>query len=163
MIRRPPRSTLFPYTTLFRSVDVVFHAHPGGAAIRPEQVDGGAGSRRRILVGVEIDEPDHDVRATRNRRLHVGREIEHDVDPARIVDDRERRKVGLNGPAAERVTRGVGGAKRLVAARAGRIAAPGQGAGEGRDEPEGEWCRMGHAPGWNGAGESSLPPAVALV
>src|SRR3712207_9433444 len=30
MIRRPPRSTLFPYTTLFRSVDetlVVQHAH----------------------------------------------------------------------------------------------------------------------------------------
>src|SRR2546426_4191507 len=26
MIRRPPRSTLFPYTTLFRSVPV--HAHP---------------------------------------------------------------------------------------------------------------------------------------
>src|SRR2546430_13756796 len=24
MIRRPPRSTLFPYTTLFRSVDLVF-------------------------------------------------------------------------------------------------------------------------------------------
>src|SRR3712207_2139858 len=29
MIRRPPRSTLFPYTTLFRSVDVVLlEAHP---------------------------------------------------------------------------------------------------------------------------------------
>src|SRR2546422_7925845 len=25
MIRRPPRSTLFPYTTLFRSVHTVFH------------------------------------------------------------------------------------------------------------------------------------------
>src|SRR3712207_8560753 len=25
MIRRPPRSTLFPYTTLFRSVDVAVH------------------------------------------------------------------------------------------------------------------------------------------
>src|SRR5260221_9976220 len=25
MIRRPPRSTLFPYTTLFRSVDLVGH------------------------------------------------------------------------------------------------------------------------------------------
>src|SRR2546427_11795812 len=25
MIRRPPRSTLFPYTTLFRSVPLVFH------------------------------------------------------------------------------------------------------------------------------------------
>src|SRR2546430_17693022 len=24
MIRRPPRSTLFPYTTLFRSVDLIF-------------------------------------------------------------------------------------------------------------------------------------------
>src|SRR2546422_10113900 len=29
MIRRPPRSTLFPYTTLFRSNDAV-DAHPGG-------------------------------------------------------------------------------------------------------------------------------------
>src|SRR5687767_15626102 len=25
MIRRPPRSTLFPYTTLFRSLDAVIH------------------------------------------------------------------------------------------------------------------------------------------
>src|SRR5258708_31621070 len=25
MIRRPPRSTLFPYTTLFRSIDVLAH------------------------------------------------------------------------------------------------------------------------------------------
>src|SRR5256885_8567550 len=30
MIRRPPRSTLFPYTTLFRSivVSIVVHRHP---------------------------------------------------------------------------------------------------------------------------------------
>src|SRR5688572_31099132 len=27
MIRRPPRSTLFPYTTLFRSVFQIVHAH----------------------------------------------------------------------------------------------------------------------------------------
>src|SRR5258706_11710049 len=27
MIRRPPRSTLFPYTTLFRSQDVTCHYH----------------------------------------------------------------------------------------------------------------------------------------
>src|SRR5256885_10371527 len=33
MIRRPPRSTLFPYTTLFRSV-----AH-GGAALEPQKAD----------------------------------------------------------------------------------------------------------------------------
>src|SRR3712207_7338517 len=29
MIRRPPRSTLFPYTTLFRSLDLGLHAHLG--------------------------------------------------------------------------------------------------------------------------------------
>src|SRR5438309_5932034 len=31
MIRRPPRSTLFPYTTLFRSDDLL----PGGARLLP--------------------------------------------------------------------------------------------------------------------------------
>src|SRR5437667_8585081 len=38
MIRRPPRSTLFPYTTLFRSV-IVHHAREvvGGVAIRAQQ------------------------------------------------------------------------------------------------------------------------------
>src|SRR2546427_7010843 len=29
MIRRPPRSTLFPYTTLFRSKDALSYAIPG--------------------------------------------------------------------------------------------------------------------------------------
>src|SRR3712207_7560210 len=29
MIRRPPRSTLFPYTTLFRSLDSIDHQVPG--------------------------------------------------------------------------------------------------------------------------------------
>src|SRR3712207_7180436 len=38
MIRRPPRSTLFPYTTLFRSV------HPGGVGHRLGA--GGAGGAR---------------------------------------------------------------------------------------------------------------------
>src|SRR2546425_7574032 len=32
MIRRPPRSTLFPYTTLFRSRDVRAEMDPQGAA-----------------------------------------------------------------------------------------------------------------------------------
>src|SRR5258708_29425300 len=32
MIRRPPRSTLFPYTTLFRSVYGVAHVRGGGLA-----------------------------------------------------------------------------------------------------------------------------------
>src|SRR3712207_8148035 len=40
MIRRPPRSTLFPYTTLFRSA--------AGAALHGR---GGAGRRRRPAAG----------------------------------------------------------------------------------------------------------------
>src|SRR5258708_20147810 len=35
MIRRPPRSTLFPYTTLFRSHDAVGHRHGCGTAATP--------------------------------------------------------------------------------------------------------------------------------
>src|SRR3712207_6875167 len=31
MIRRPPRSTLFPYTTLFRSMQAAKTSHAGGA------------------------------------------------------------------------------------------------------------------------------------
>src|SRR2546422_9477865 len=34
MIRRPPRSTLFPYTTLFRSPAIVFHASVGRTSRR---------------------------------------------------------------------------------------------------------------------------------
>src|SRR3712207_9063694 len=34
MIRRPPRSTLFPYTTLFRSVCAILWRHDNGAKWR---------------------------------------------------------------------------------------------------------------------------------
>src|SRR2546426_4988603 len=46
MIRRPPRSTLFPYTTLFRSR--VHEGARGGGAVRAWDVlalDGGLGAR----------------------------------------------------------------------------------------------------------------------
>src|SRR3712207_7361182 len=35
MIRRPPRSTLFPYTTLFRSLEPLRQGHPGGQRRAP--------------------------------------------------------------------------------------------------------------------------------
>src|SRR2546430_5378806 len=41
MIRRPPRSTLFPYTTLFRSLPA-----PGPGRLRPQAGAGGAVGRR---------------------------------------------------------------------------------------------------------------------
>src|SRR3712207_8850246 len=40
MIRRPPRSTLFPYTTLFRSAATV-SGRPGGGAVRLAEGDPG--------------------------------------------------------------------------------------------------------------------------
>src|SRR5437588_5761170 len=44
MIRRPPRSTLFPYTTLFRSIARGTNAQGGR--------EGGAGVRRAVAVMV---------------------------------------------------------------------------------------------------------------
>src|SRR5438874_10752907 len=61
MIRRPPRSTLFPYTTLFRSVAVVEAERPGDHARREVvvhrewlAVDGG-GVQRRVRARGERD------------------------------------------------------------------------------------------------------------
>src|SRR2546422_4359727 len=60
MIRRPPRSTLFPYTTLFRSGDVrdrgrVMRERPRFAAGVIDEVDLGA-PRSRIPSGDERDD-----------------------------------------------------------------------------------------------------------
>src|SRR2546427_6939052 len=44
MIRRPPRSTLFPYTTLFRSLGTRQSA--GGRLVRGTFIDSGAGGGR---------------------------------------------------------------------------------------------------------------------
>src|SRR2546426_1596420 len=46
MIRRPPRSTLFPYTTLFRSLGDVAHHEPFAMV---EQVDQLLGALRHLL------------------------------------------------------------------------------------------------------------------
>src|SRR5256885_7740690 len=51
MIRRPPRSTLFPYTTLFRSADDAVHLRrPGLAAVR-ELID--EGEQRELIRSEE--------------------------------------------------------------------------------------------------------------
>src|SRR2546430_10049824 len=49
MIRRPPRSTLFPYTTLFRSLAIQHRAPAGAARVRPRAHRpraGGLGDRK---------------------------------------------------------------------------------------------------------------------
>src|SRR5207249_6150300 len=57
MIRRPPRSTLFPYTTLFRS-------HPGGGS-RPRP------GPDRVPPGLVVRSPDPDRKSTRLNSSHV--------------------------------------------------------------------------------------------
>src|SRR5690348_17485366 len=48
MTRRPPRSTLFPYTTLFRSLSL------SGATESVHDAERGRGSFRRVLLGVAL-------------------------------------------------------------------------------------------------------------
>src|SRR2546425_8091762 len=69
MIRRPPRSTLFPYTTLFRSVRGARRSRlprPGGA----RRDAGGAGLRRQQPA--EFSRP-----ASAQRQHDEGRSEEH--------------------------------------------------------------------------------------
>src|SRR2546422_7822941 len=61
MIRRPPRSTLFPYTTLFRSV----HAHSGQRASR--YGDHHRRCRGQPAVGVRSEEHTSELQS----RLHL--------------------------------------------------------------------------------------------
>src|SRR2546427_4941563 len=58
MIRRPPRSTLFPYTTLFRSLPVdggaaVRHGHPAVPALLGAAADPRAAAGPTDLQGVQ--------------------------------------------------------------------------------------------------------------
>src|SRR5258707_4617382 len=75
MIRRPPRSTLFPYTTLFRSVRV----HVAGEELH-RVVDGQTGGDRAAPRGdVDIDVP--------LRVLHLEGEELRDHRVRHVIDD----------------------------------------------------------------------------
>src|SRR2546426_6629207 len=50
MIRRPPRSTLFPYTTLFRSLDAALRLRPGSGG--PNVLVGGAPAQQACAGAV---------------------------------------------------------------------------------------------------------------
>src|SRR2546427_6933494 len=55
MIRRPPRSTLFPYTTLFRSLDAGWREIAGSKAALAEVLKRIAQPARAVLVQAGID------------------------------------------------------------------------------------------------------------
>src|SRR3712207_7239368 len=79
MIRRPPRSTLFPYTTLFRSVgvpdDVRVNTVSGAVTMR---LDDGVPARYRIhTVSGKLQLDDSAVRGTRGSFTGSYRSEEH--------------------------------------------------------------------------------------
>src|SRR3712207_7696330 len=83
MIRRPPRSTLFPYTTLFRS-------HPEGA---------GRGGRRDHTVELSTLAADLQARAGFGRRVHVRRQA-GGADASFYLGVRDRKSTRLNSSHA---------------------------------------------------------------
>src|SRR2546430_9756105 len=61
MIRRPPRSTLFPYTTLFRSSHGAFRGHPARSRDRPRRP-----GRLEHLVGHRSEEHTSELQSQSN-------------------------------------------------------------------------------------------------
>src|SRR3712207_7712138 len=87
MIRRPPRSTLFPYTTLFRSV-------PGqGRVLR---VGLPADDHRRPPVAVAVGLEDGAVGSER----FVGVAVVDEAQARRLRDRRDRKSTRLNSSHA---------------------------------------------------------------
>src|SRR2546430_12366064 len=79
MIRRPPRSTLFPYTTLFRSLHgISFAARPGTSTA----LVGPSGSGKSTLIGLVAAF----YRPTSGTILVDG----HDLSRVRLADYRSR-------------------------------------------------------------------------
>src|SRR3712207_8745826 len=70
MIRRPPRSTLFPYTTLFRSrLDEADQERPEhGARQVPDAAEDGGGEREQPELEPEVEPRGREVRDVEDRK-----------------------------------------------------------------------------------------------
>src|SRR3712207_647022 len=138
MIRRPPRSTLFPYTTLFRS-----HRHlRGDEGVRADAVGGrprrAGGDRGLVHGGQPRADPHRDLAA-------VGRGRHRGLRAGLPVAGRERRRERGGGgdgrraadghPRPAQQTRGVRRALRAAVAAAGRAARGGRPARRGAHRP----------------------------
>src|SRR2546430_2031629 len=106
MIRRPPRSTLFPYTTLSRSLDGekdVARLHVAmddadGVRVRERAEDGRGDRDRDIRVdGTVLREPllerraDEELHDERERAVFFFEQIEHAHDAAVLEEGRDAR------------------------------------------------------------------------
>src|SRR2546430_11239233 len=91
MLRRPPRSTLFPYTTLFRSIDedsVDFRASYDGQSEEPVVLPAAfpnllANGSQGIAVGMATSIPPHNAAELCDAALH-------------LIDNPDRKSTRLN-------------------------------------------------------------------
>src|SRR3712207_7127485 len=83
MIRRPPRSTLFPYTTLFRSVQPVLLGGPS-----------------RAHLGLARERAEHEVPDPQEARSWMGGRRRFGASPRRTRRGQDRKSTRLNSSHA---------------------------------------------------------------
>src|SRR3712207_7740971 len=73
MIRRPPRSTLFPYTTLFRSWNnrAAYEGRTPGVTVLPKKLDEHVARLHLSALGVKLTELTKDRKSTRLNSSHA--------------------------------------------------------------------------------------------
>src|SRR2546427_12665980 len=93
MIRRPPRSTLFPYTTLFRSIfrPVALHGHTGFA----RRTGSGRQSRTCEASSVVVRTDGAELRRPADVAMMQATDFGNLHDPARVGE--------LDGPGVRRI------------------------------------------------------------
>src|SRR3712207_7830907 len=78
MIRRPPRSTLFPYTTLFRSAHAFVAGYdlstPGGLRLVTQQIENTLG---QAVAMVHLNDARNELGSHRDGHSKIGRSEEH--------------------------------------------------------------------------------------
>src|SRR3712207_8257666 len=70
MIQRPPRSTLFPYTTLFRSIVLAGLLGTGVALFVANRIVGGVGQVLHAAEGISEGDLDQEIEDRKSTRLN---------------------------------------------------------------------------------------------
>src|SRR5690242_10043597 len=109
MIRRPPRSTLFPYTTLFRSDRALERVRALAARVARDRGEEPVARRDRLLPRVQQQEAARSVRVLRHTELDAALPEERRLLVAGDAGDRdgraEDRRIRLPEVAARRAHR----------------------------------------------------------
>src|SRR5258707_2369078 len=92
MIRRPPRSTLFPYTTLFRSA-IRGHRGYSGREHRPDHLDDGGAHDLRVGAGAP-GAPEH--RRRRRSEEHTSELQSRQYLVCRLLLEKKKKILDVN-------------------------------------------------------------------